>query len=644
MKSPTMKQPNRHPLTVAGNSERSSAVILCLLLVGLALWLSLPAGPSGSRATLAPWRWIVTGSAALIALLPPVQIAGRRLGQWLRSPSVKTRAILGFTIAAAASLYFLLTAINQDRDFFPKTHDECSYLIQMRMLANGHLWMPRHELADFFDSFYLLTKPVYASMYFPGTAFMFVPSIWLHWPTWLIPLLVAGAIVGLVYRLVTEFVDGIAGCLAAILLLSLSWYRMLSIMLMSQLPVLLLGLILVWAWSRWRTGKRWGGWLLLIGACAGWAAITRPLDALCFAMPVGLAIFFDLVRRISDPRDTHRRVPWACTHARGFPPPDEHGHEYMPMAPTQVPVAPRWRVVALLAAGALPFLILQLILNRGVTGHFLQTPFGLYAQRDFPGASYGFHSPPPQAKPDSLVAQKQLLYTKWAKPFIADHQPSRVIFDEWQRRIPLIADVTLPARPLLALLPVGLLGLRDKRRWLLFAPLPLFVLGYIGYTFFLEHYAVVVAPAVALLLVMAIERIARHWPRIAPPIISMVLALALTSLWEINRSISDEPFRSTWLRQLHNSIDTDAIVLFTFDLDPADSNLIQNITQEPVYNTDAAWPDDAPLIRAHDLGQRNVELFRYYATHAPNRMVYRLSRKTGRVETLGRARELWKGP
>ena len=60
-----------------------------------------------------------------------------------------------------------------------------------------------------------------------------------------------------------------------------------------------------------------------------------------------------------------------------------------------------------------------------------------------------------------------------------------------------------------------------------------------------------------------------------------------------------------------------------------------------MYNTDVASPDDAPLIRAHDLGPRNIELFRYYATRAPDRMIYRFSRKTGQLDTLGRAADLY---
>ena len=63
------------------------------------------------------------------------------------------------------------------------------------MLAEGRLWMPKHELADFFDTFYVLSRPKYASLYFPGAALLYVPTVWLGLPTWLMPIGVAGAIV-----------------------------------------------------------------------------------------------------------------------------------------------------------------------------------------------------------------------------------------------------------------------------------------------------------------------------------------------------------------------------------------------------------------------------------------------------------------
>jgi hypothetical protein len=52
---------------------------------------------------------------------------------------------------------------------------------------------------------------------------------------------------------------------------------------------------MVWAFLRWRRnhGPRWA---LAVGLLAGWAAITRPADALCYALPIGLAMLWDLRR------------------------------------------------------------------------------------------------------------------------------------------------------------------------------------------------------------------------------------------------------------------------------------------------------------------------------------------------------------
>ena len=48
-----------------------------------------------------------------------------------------------------------------------------------------------------------------------------------------------------------------------------------------------------------------------------------------------------------------------------------------------------------------------------------------------------------------------------------------------------------------------------------------------------------------------------------------------------------------------------------------------NPLAEPVYNADVAWPDDARVIRAHDLGDAaNRKLMEYYASRQPERRVY----------------------
>jgi hypothetical protein len=58
--------------------------------------------------------------------------------------------------------------------------------------------------------------------------------------------------------------------------------------------------------------------------------------------------------------------------------------------------------------------------------------------------------------------------------------------------------------------------------------------------------------------------------------------------------------------------------------------------EEVVFNFDVAWPDDARVIRAHDLGDdRNRELYRYYAQRQPRRIVYRFDRADGSMRRLG---------
>jgi hypothetical protein len=76
-----------------------------------------------------------------------------------------------------------------------------------------------------------------------------------------------------------------------------------------------------------------------------------------------------------------------------------------------------------------------------------------------------------------------------------------------------------------------------------------------------------------------------------------------------------------------------SIVLFTYS--PA-----RDIAEEPVYNADVAWPDEARIIRAHDLGARNREIFRYYADRQPQRRVYRFDESDYSLQYIGTAGEL----
>ncbi|MDB5296869.1 MAG: hypothetical protein JWO31_2852, partial [Phycisphaerales bacterium] len=111
-------------------------------------------------------------------------------------------------------------------------------------------------------------------------------------------------------------------------------------------------------------------------------------------------------------------------------------------------------------------------------------------------------------------------------------------------------------------------------------------------------------------------------------------------LWAVPHRSGDETFESPYMKAVKVDLPTasdlrrPAVVLITYRAgdDP---------NAEAVYNTDVAWPDNAPIIYAHDLGPaRNPEIFRYYADRQPDRFFYRWDRRTGRVEELGVARDL----
>src|SRR5213078_627073 len=112
-------------------------------------------------------------------------------------------------------------------------------------------------------------------------------------PYWLMPVLAAGLVVALLFGIVSMLIDESAGMIAAVCAMSNWGIREYSTMVMAQAPLTALVLLAFWSWLRWRqTGRL--GWMALAGAAMGWAAITRPVDALAFAIPIGLATVWEI--------------------------------------------------------------------------------------------------------------------------------------------------------------------------------------------------------------------------------------------------------------------------------------------------------------------------------------------------------------
>jgi hypothetical protein len=154
--------------------------------------------------------------------------------------------------------------------------------------------------------------------------------------------------------------------------------------------------------------------------------------------------------------------------------------------------------------------------------------------------------------------------------------------------------------------------------------LGLYVILYAAFAYLLPMYCVVVAPgAIAWVLLGkdALEHIAERRREAVTVALTLAIAgLTLVSLPEIKRDVVDDGFTAPtmWFSyvELPKTVQTPAIVLFRYT--PGD-----NVNEEPVYNIDAINPDDALIIRAHDLGvDRDRELFDYYAQRQPQRAVY----------------------
>jgi hypothetical protein len=576
---------------------QKTVIVPLLIVLGIQCWLIWGESDWGH-----PLQQKLLVGALALSLIPPVHRAIFAVIAGLRKPSVKPRVMTAVVIAILSAFYLVETAWYQGRNFSPKWQDELSYIVQFRMLAHGRLWMPRHPLADFFDSFQLIVDPVYASMYFPGAALFYTPTIWLHLPFWVISAALSGVMVALLYLIMTELIDGWAGLLAVVMVLGTSMFRKLSIMIGGHPPMLALEMLIIWSWLNWRK-QHSTGWSIALGAFAGWAAITRPLDAIVVALPIGIAMLLDLrahsVRRAG--------IAAACVFA-----------------------------------AALPFLALQIIFNLGVTGKWYKTPFELYANRDYPGTTLGFHKFDPNLRPASKLPQKQKFHDEWTIPAIQRHRPELVVHNWLHGDLKRALADNMPQRMLMLLLPLGLVGLIDRRRVAVWSILPLFVIAFSFYTFNLPHYAIITLPAVVLTILLGARELETTWAKAQPLLATFlslfILILSVTETAEVNRLVADEIFQAPPLAGIAQKLKAlphkPAVVLFRFD--PAKSNP----HEEPVYNIDSAWPDDAEVIRAHDLGARNTEIFRYYAARQPNRAFYLYHRDDDSIQFLGYARDL----
>lgn len=577
------------------NLQVRRAGTVVLLLAGFGCWWAA-GGP-----TTTGWGGMIAGVVAgvvglIVALLPATRgLAGGAIDR-LRSPSAKTRAIVAILLAGGAAFYLLDTASRAGRVFRPVIHDEHVYLIQTRMAAIGRLWMPKHELGDFFDSFHMIIDGVYAGKYGPGTAMLCAPAVWLGWPPAMACLGMTAAAVALLYLILCRTVDALAGVLGVLMLLGVSSVRRVSLEVLSQAPMLFLLLLSVWAVLNWRETRR-RGWLALAWAAAGWGVITRPVDggSLVLALGVAMGVTCWRRRRAGDAEEAivRRGLAWD---------------------------------VAIAVLALMPFVVVQLVSDKGITGRWFEMPWSYWSARNDPYDTISVAPVPAGVphRPASAVPRTAAYSEANSKPEyeakVAMSAPVRIL----KRGVEPVLRSGLGDPLLLVLVPVSFLGLWTRGRWVLVATLPLFVWVYARHTYFISHYVTSITPAMIVMVLVGWDALAGLWGRVGATAVRLaggmaIAAVSVATLPQVSGHYESEDWDvAPVLRLIDDRIADEvrppAVVLFRAGAEDFNLNI------EPTYNVDVAWPDDAPIVRAHDLGpERDRQLYAYYAALARRR-------------------------
>src|SRR2546430_2752892 len=126
--------------------------MLIILLLTAGLGLSVAYAPPGSWSMV---HLVPVAIELLLLAIPPVRVLTMRVAAAVSNPSPSARRWISLGLALLSFAYLILAAKVQERELWPRSHDEQAYLIQMQMLARGRLWMPPHPLGEFFDTYFV---------------------------------------------------------------------------------------------------------------------------------------------------------------------------------------------------------------------------------------------------------------------------------------------------------------------------------------------------------------------------------------------------------------------------------------------------------------------------------------------------------
>ena len=516
----------------------------------------------------------------VVILLVGVHLPNGRLGGVLRLPAHRY-APIAVGLVAGAIVWYVWGSLNA----VAPLHDEASYLLQARTFATFHWAMPAPALPEFFEQYHAFVTPTFASKYPPGHGMLLVPGIWLSLPG-LMPVVLSALAAALLFLLVRRVTNGWVAVLTVCLWLPTTSNLRFRSSYMSETTTSVLWLLGWWALLEWRRSRS-GKWLVVIASCVAWMAITRPLTAVAFAIPIAVVVLADVVKR----RD--------------------------------------WSALARPALVAISILAILPIFNWRTLGDWRQSTYGAYARMYIPFDHPGFGTT--DAKAERPLPPDMQEFTKQFVAVHATHTRDKlptIFVDRWQA---LFNDAFRGWRlPLSLLALVGFVAL-GAEGWFAAGSAVVLTLLYLAYAhpagwtiYYLEIFPLLpfltalgiwtIASTLASPTLRVGPRLARDWgPRQALGTAFVFLAL----LWPTTHEVR-------YARRLEAAIQSYHLDFRQRTAEIPDKRAIVFVRYAPWHNVHTSLiandPDlaDARLWVVYDRGAENVKL----AALAPDRAAY----------------------
>lgn len=520
------------------------------------------------------WLFVTAASIALaMALLAP---------RWVTGPLTRVpvdaieRGLRRFgPLAAGIASMFVVWYAWGTNDLKPiaKVHDEQSYVLQAEIFAGGRWTAPSPPIPEFFEQPHVMVVPAVASKYPPGNALLLAPGALIGYPA-VMSLVLAGITAALIFGLAMRVTNPWVGLLTWMLWLTAPIVLRFQPSYFSEVTTTVTILAAWWALLRWHdTCSR--RWLLLVATSVGWCAITRPLTALAFAIPIGVVVIRDVSR--------HRR----------------------------------WTDLALAMLAGMAVLSILPLWSAKTTGDWRLTPIELYRRDYMAYDKIGFHvdtTPPRRGETPVLKTLNDY--------FLSAHQQqtlSRLPVTAFERVAALTVAFFQGWRvPLLVFFLAGLFFMTWPLRFAMLSALSAFLahLTYAHYPPWTIYY-VETAPAVSVATALGLWHVARlllrdeRRLRVATTLAAIVL-LAFGAQG-VQHARVDHRVRASFDRLFADQIGKlprkPAIVFIHYT--PRSAQHISEVFNYPDLNAVPVWV-------VHDLGPRNAELRRMF----PNRASY----------------------